>query len=136
MTGNMKNTSKFLKEKCDFYIANDEGDGKGSIQTMNKTDTFVELKNKHWANFLVDIEKTIKSNSRKSRVKVRGFAAITYVLLFCPLLLQQEMSQVTVYGSDLLILSAYAPSMPPLLSLPLSIVYDNSDGCVMMVIGS
>ncbi|GKA22501.1 nodal modulator 1 [Tanacetum coccineum] len=57
-----------------------------------------------------------------------GFAAITYALLFCPLLLQQEMSQVTIYGSDLLILSDYAPSMPPLLSLPLSMACDDSDG--------
>ncbi|GJX85310.1 hypothetical protein Tco_0336084 [Tanacetum coccineum] len=70
MTGNMKNASKFLKAKCDFNIANDEGDGEGSIKTMNKTDTFVELKNKHWANFLIDIEKTIKSNSCERRAKV------------------------------------------------------------------
>nr|GEV03829.1 hypothetical protein [Tanacetum cinerariifolium] len=27
---------------------------------------------------------------------------------------------------------AYAPSMPPLLSLPLSMAYDDSDGCVTM----
>ncbi|GJX53821.1 gamma-glutamyl peptidase 5-like protein [Tanacetum coccineum] len=32
------------------------------------------------------------------------------------------------YGSDLLILSAYAPSMPPLLSLLLSMACDDSDG--------
>ncbi|GJT88926.1 hypothetical protein Tco_1070643, partial [Tanacetum coccineum] len=56
-----------------------------------------------------------------------GFAAMTYALLFCPLLLQQEMSQVTIYGSDLLILSDYAPSMPPLLLLLLSMAYDDSD---------
>ncbi|GJV84738.1 hypothetical protein Tco_1524636 [Tanacetum coccineum] len=36
---------------------------------------------------------------------------------------------VTIYGSDLLILSAYAPSMSPLLSLPLSMACDDSDGC-------
>ncbi|GJW01263.1 hypothetical protein Tco_1556514 [Tanacetum coccineum] len=35
----------------------------------------------------------------------------------------------TIYGSDLLILLAYAPSMPPLLSLPLSMACDDSDGC-------
>ncbi|GJX25678.1 hypothetical protein Tco_0231974 [Tanacetum coccineum] len=35
MTGNTKNASKLLKEKCDFDIANDEGDGEGSIQTMS-----------------------------------------------------------------------------------------------------
>ncbi|GKC20433.1 nodal modulator 1, partial [Tanacetum coccineum] len=63
-----------------------------------------------------------------TRVAYRGFAAITYALLFCPLLLQQEMSQVTIYGSDLLILLAYAPSMPPLLSLPLPMACDDSDG--------
>nr|GEV78793.1 hypothetical protein [Tanacetum cinerariifolium] len=40
------------------------------------------------------------------------------------------------YGSDLLILSAYAHSMPPLLSLLLSMACDDSDGCVTMVIGS
>ncbi|GJZ05396.1 hypothetical protein Tco_0538671 [Tanacetum coccineum] len=40
----------------------------------------------------------------------------------------------TIYGSDLLILSDYAPSMPPLLSLPLSMACDDSDGCVTMVI--
>ncbi|GKD40001.1 hypothetical protein Tco_1260208 [Tanacetum coccineum] len=71
-----------------------------------------------------------------TRVAYRGFAAITYALLFCPLLLQQEMSQVTIYGSDLLILSDYAPSMLPLLSLPLSMACDDSDVCVTMVIGS
>ncbi|GJZ05880.1 hypothetical protein Tco_0539673 [Tanacetum coccineum] len=38
------------------------------------------------------------------------------------------------YGSSLLILLAYAPSMPPLLSLPLSMACDDSDGCVAMVI--
>ncbi|GJV32140.1 hypothetical protein Tco_1392540 [Tanacetum coccineum] len=63
-----------------------------------------------------------------TRVAYRGFAAITYALLFCPLLLQQEMSQVTIYGSDLLILLAYAPSMTPLLSLPLPMACDDSDG--------
>ncbi|GJT18018.1 hypothetical protein Tco_0876724 [Tanacetum coccineum] len=31
---------------------------------------------------------------------------------------------ITMYGSDLLLLSAYAPSMPPLLSLPLSMARD------------
>ncbi|GJU00963.1 hypothetical protein Tco_1111301 [Tanacetum coccineum] len=35
---------------------------------------------------------------------------------------------VTIYGSDLLILLAYAPSMSPLLSLPLSMACDDSDG--------
>ncbi|GJZ69437.1 pyridoxal phosphate-dependent transferase [Tanacetum coccineum] len=44
--------------------------------------------------------------------------------------------RITMYGSDLLIHSADAPSMPPLLSLPLSMACDDSDGCVTMVIGS
>ncbi|GKC01144.1 hypothetical protein Tco_0987280 [Tanacetum coccineum] len=35
---------------------------------------------------------------------------------------------ITIYGSDLLLLSAYAPSMPPLFSLPLSMARDDSDG--------
>ncbi|GKA75657.1 hypothetical protein Tco_0782035, partial [Tanacetum coccineum] len=35
---------------------------------------------------------------------------------------------ITISGSELLILSAYAPSMPPLLSLPLSMACDDSDG--------
>ncbi|GJY29356.1 hypothetical protein Tco_0405123 [Tanacetum coccineum] len=38
--------------------------------------------------------------------------------------------EVMIYGSDLLILLAYAPSMPPLLLLPLSMACDDSDGCV------
>ncbi|GKA47942.1 hypothetical protein Tco_0740900 [Tanacetum coccineum] len=38
------------------------------------------------------------------------------------------------YGSSLLILLAYVPSMPPLLSMPLSMACDDSDGCVAMVI--
>ncbi|GJR19393.1 hypothetical protein Tco_0967920 [Tanacetum coccineum] len=79
MTGNMKNASKFLKVKCDFHIANDEGDGEGSNQTTNKTDTFVELKNKHWVNFLVDIKKTIKSNSCENRAKVRLVSKVLWV---------------------------------------------------------
>ncbi|GKB64383.1 hypothetical protein Tco_0920569 [Tanacetum coccineum] len=36
--------------------------------------------------------------------------------------------KITIYGSDLLILLAYAPSMPPLLSLPLHMACDDSDG--------
>ncbi|GJR49106.1 hypothetical protein Tco_1317209 [Tanacetum coccineum] len=40
-----------------------------------------------------------------------------------------EIVRITIYGSHLLILSAYAPSMPPLLSLPLSMACDDSDGC-------
>ncbi|GKC16467.1 hypothetical protein Tco_1013249 [Tanacetum coccineum] len=36
---------------------------------------------------------------------------------------------VMIYGSDFLILSDYAPSMPPFLSLPLSMACDDSDGC-------
>ncbi|GKB98452.1 hypothetical protein Tco_0984589 [Tanacetum coccineum] len=36
---------------------------------------------------------------------------------------------ITIYGFDLLILLAYAPSMPPLFSLPLSMACDDSDGC-------
>ncbi|GJV22731.1 hypothetical protein Tco_1375426 [Tanacetum coccineum] len=40
---------------------------------------------------------------------------------------------ITIYGSDLLILLAYAPSMPPLLSLSLSMACDDSDGCVTMM---
>ncbi|GKE70061.1 hypothetical protein Tco_1528133 [Tanacetum coccineum] len=43
---------------------------------------------------------------------------------------------ITIYGSDLLRLSAYAPLMPPFLSLPLSRACDDSDGCVTMVIAS
>nr|GEW62601.1 hypothetical protein [Tanacetum cinerariifolium] len=43
---------------------------------------------------------------------------------------------ITIYGSRLLILSAYAPSMPSILSLPLSITCDDSDGWVTMAIGS
>nr|GEU56933.1 hypothetical protein [Tanacetum cinerariifolium] len=35
---------------------------------------------------------------------------------------------ITIYGSDLLILSSYAPSMPPLLLLSLFIVCGDSDG--------
>ncbi|GJX72169.1 hypothetical protein Tco_0309340 [Tanacetum coccineum] len=53
---------------------------------------------------------------------------------FLPSLLCHE--RIMNYGSDLLILSAYAPSMPPLLSLLLSMACDDSDGCVTMVIGS
>ncbi|GKE30248.1 hypothetical protein Tco_1445632, partial [Tanacetum coccineum] len=37
---------------------------------------------------------------------------------------------ITIYGSDLLIHSADAPSMPPLLLLPLSMACDDSNGCV------
>ncbi|GJW13977.1 hypothetical protein Tco_0018110 [Tanacetum coccineum] len=44
---NMKNAGKFLKIKCDFDISNDESDGEGSIQATNKTNTFVEFKNKY-----------------------------------------------------------------------------------------
>nr|GEW76887.1 hypothetical protein [Tanacetum cinerariifolium] len=40
------------------------------------------------------------------------------------------------YGSSLLILSAYASSMPAVLSLPLYMACDDSDGCVTMMIGS
>nr|GEV72605.1 putative ADP-ribosylation factor [Tanacetum cinerariifolium] len=39
-----------------------------------------------------------------------------------------------IYGSDLVILSAYAPLMPPLLSLLLSMACDDSDGCVTVTI--
>ncbi|GKB62717.1 hypothetical protein Tco_0918903, partial [Tanacetum coccineum] len=35
---------------------------------------------------------------------------------------------ITIYGSDLIILLAYAPLMPPLRSLPLSMTCDDSDG--------
>nr|GEV14581.1 RNA-directed DNA polymerase, eukaryota, reverse transcriptase zinc-binding domain protein [Tanacetum cinerariifolium] len=42
--------------------------------------------------------------------------------------------RIMIYGSGLLILSAYAPSMPPLLSLPLSMACDDSDKCVTMVL--
>ncbi|GKE40563.1 hypothetical protein Tco_1463968 [Tanacetum coccineum] len=35
--------------------------------------------------------------------------------------------RIMIYGSHLLILSAYAPSMPPLISLPLSMACDDSD---------
>nr|GEV56329.1 hypothetical protein [Tanacetum cinerariifolium] len=78
-TRNTNNESKFLKVKCDFDIAKDKGDGEGSIQTTNKTNTFVELKNKHVANFLVDIEKTIKSNSLESKAKVRCNSSMVVV---------------------------------------------------------
>ncbi|GJZ06352.1 hypothetical protein Tco_0540145 [Tanacetum coccineum] len=67
----MKNAGKFLKTKSDFDILNDKSDGEGSIQVTNKTDTFVELKNKYRSNFLVDIEKIIKSNRHESGAKVR-----------------------------------------------------------------
>ncbi|GJV37258.1 hypothetical protein Tco_1409735, partial [Tanacetum coccineum] len=46
-------------------------DGESSIQATNEADAFVELKNKHGANLLVDIEKTIKSNGCESRAKIR-----------------------------------------------------------------
>ncbi|GJS80005.1 hypothetical protein Tco_0729886 [Tanacetum coccineum] len=36
---------------------------------------------------------------------------------------------ITIYGFDLLMLLAYAPSMPPLFSLPLSMACDDSNGC-------
>ncbi|GKB27908.1 reverse transcriptase domain-containing protein [Tanacetum coccineum] len=39
---------------------------------------------------------------------------------------------IAIYGSDLIILLTYAPSMPPLRSLPLSMACDDSDGCVTM----
>ncbi|GKB45788.1 hypothetical protein Tco_0896541, partial [Tanacetum coccineum] len=42
--------------------------------------------------------------------------------------------RIKIYGSHLLILSAYAPSMSPLLSLPLSMACNDSDGCVTMAI--
>ncbi|GKB47458.1 hypothetical protein Tco_0898211 [Tanacetum coccineum] len=70
MTRNMKYVGKFLKTKCDFDILNDESDGEGSIQVTNKTETFVELKNKYRENFLVDIEKAIKTNGCESRAKI------------------------------------------------------------------
>ncbi|GKD57818.1 hypothetical protein Tco_1291205, partial [Tanacetum coccineum] len=70
MTRSTKNAGIFLKTKCDFDISNDESDGEGSIQATNKTVTFVELKNKYRANFLVDIENAIKTNSHESRAKV------------------------------------------------------------------
>nr|GEW66236.1 hypothetical protein [Tanacetum cinerariifolium] len=38
------------------------------------------------------------------------------------------------YGSDLLIFSAHAPSMPPLLSLLISMACDDSDGCMEMIL--
>nr|GEY33813.1 hypothetical protein [Tanacetum cinerariifolium] len=41
---------------------------------------------------------------------------------------------ITIYGSDLLILSAYALSMSPLLLLPLSMACDNRDAIRIMVI--
>ncbi|GKD44833.1 origin recognition complex subunit 3, partial [Tanacetum coccineum] len=44
--------------------------------------------------------------------------------------------RITTYGSDLLIILAYAPSMPPLLSLPLFMACDDSDGCVTMAFKS
>ncbi|GJT99114.1 hypothetical protein Tco_1094632 [Tanacetum coccineum] len=67
----MKNADKFLKTKCDFDISNDESGGEGSIQVTNKTNTFVKLKNKYRENFLVDVKKAIKTDSRESRMKVR-----------------------------------------------------------------
>nr|GEX16716.1 hypothetical protein [Tanacetum cinerariifolium] len=44
--------------------------------------------------------------------------------------------EMSIYGSSLLILSAYASSMPPVLSLPLYMACDDSDGCVTTMIGS
>ncbi|GJW43092.1 reverse transcriptase domain-containing protein [Tanacetum coccineum] len=63
---NVGNAGKFLKMKIDLDISNDESDGGSSIQVANKTDTFVEMKYKDWVNFLVNIEKTIKSNSHEA----------------------------------------------------------------------
>ncbi|GJY81632.1 ribonuclease H-like domain-containing protein [Tanacetum coccineum] len=40
--------------------------------------------------------------------------------------------RITIYGSHLLILLAYAPSMPPLLLLPLSMACDDSDGATLL----
>ncbi|GJR19536.1 hypothetical protein Tco_0968063, partial [Tanacetum coccineum] len=39
---------------------------------------------------------------------------------------------ISSYGSSLLILSAYASSMPPVLSLPLYMACDDSDGCMFL----
>ncbi|GKG40141.1 hypothetical protein Tco_0466918 [Tanacetum coccineum] len=67
----MKNPGKFLKTKSDFNISNDESDGESSIQIANETNTFVELKYKNQADFLVNVEKTIKSNGCESGAEVR-----------------------------------------------------------------
>nr|GEY59088.1 hypothetical protein [Tanacetum cinerariifolium] len=75
----MKNAGKFLKMKIDLDILNDETDGESSIQFVNKTNTFVELKYKNWANFLVNIEKTIISNSYEGRAKVSLDTAYAFI---------------------------------------------------------
>nr|GEU60858.1 hypothetical protein [Tanacetum cinerariifolium] len=77
----MNNAGKFLKKKSDFDISNDESDGEGSIQVANKTDTFVELKYKYRVNFFVNIEETIKFNSRESRAKVRLVLKVSSLLV-------------------------------------------------------
>ncbi|GJW63513.1 hypothetical protein Tco_0115397 [Tanacetum coccineum] len=100
----MKNAGKFLKTKSDFDISNDESDGESSIQVANKTDTFVELKYKYQTNFLVNIEKTIKSNIRESRAKVRLVLKIFIVVrlqghLPCPTSLSESPTQEFEYTS-------------------------------------
>nr|GEV09456.1 hypothetical protein [Tanacetum cinerariifolium] len=77
MTRNSKNVGKFLEMKSDFDISNDESDGEGSIQVVNKTDTFVELKYKYLANILVNIEKTVKPNCHESEAMVGLVLKIT-----------------------------------------------------------
>ncbi|GKA26529.1 hypothetical protein Tco_0712638 [Tanacetum coccineum] len=68
---NAKNSGEFLKTESDFKIINDEGDGDGSIQITNGTDTFVQLKNEHGANILVHVGKIVESNGYESGAKVR-----------------------------------------------------------------
>ncbi|GJV70896.1 prohibitin 1, partial [Tanacetum coccineum] len=53
-------------------------------------------------------------------------AADAYKFIMTLLLL---LFTITIYGFDLLMLLAYAHSMPPLFSLPLSMACDDSDGC-------
>ncbi|GJU51212.1 zeta toxin domain [Tanacetum coccineum] len=43
-------------------------------------------------------------------------------------------ARIMIYGSEFLILSAYAPSMPPLLSLPLFMACADSDGTQKMIL--
>ncbi|GKC42893.1 hypothetical protein Tco_1060615 [Tanacetum coccineum] len=56
MGRNTKNMSKLLESKSDLNILDDKGDGEGTIQNLNKMDTFVEFKNEYRANLFDDVE--------------------------------------------------------------------------------
>ncbi|GKD92069.1 hypothetical protein Tco_1371906 [Tanacetum coccineum] len=74
-----------------------------------------------------------KKDEQMMKIDLAAIYATTLMETHC---VEVAEAMVTIYGSDLLILLAYAPSMPSLLSLPLSMACDDSDGCVAMVIGS